>query len=147
MPEPAVKSIPVLSHYLMSGIHLFFKEGKRSYYPIVYPTMSLLISGVCKRLLASKGTYARNQFNCEVTSFAYRSLSYCGIFLEFMGWQQPWKFQIFSSMDDSFKKQQDNPGPLGQTSSGAEIDELKRMLMDTNPILLGTTFIVLPQST
>jgi len=50
-------------------------------------------------------------------------------------------------MDDSFKKQQDNPGPLGQTSSGAEIDELKRMLMDTNPILLGTTFIVLPQST
>jgi hypothetical protein len=46
-------------------------------------------------------------------------------------------------MDDSFKKQQENPGPLGQTSSGAEIDEFKRMLVDTNPILLGTTFIVL----
>jgi len=45
-------------------------------------------------------------------------------------------------MDDTFKKQQENPGPLGQTSSGAEIDELKRMLMDTNPILLATTFIV-----
>jgi hypothetical protein len=46
-------------------------------------------------------------------------------------------------MDDSFKKQQDNPGPLGQTSSGAEIDEFKRMLLDTNPILLVTTFVVL----
>jgi hypothetical protein len=46
-------------------------------------------------------------------------------------------------MDDSFKRQQDNPGPLGQTSSGAEIDEFKRMLIDTNPILLATTFIVL----
>jgi len=45
-------------------------------------------------------------------------------------------------MDDSFKKQQENPGPLGQTSSGAEIDEFKKMLIDTNPILLGTTFIV-----
>ena len=45
-------------------------------------------------------------------------------------------------MDDSFKKQQENPGPLGQKSSGAEIDEFKRMLVDTNPVLLATTFIV-----
>jgi hypothetical protein len=47
-------------------------------------------------------------------------------------------------MDDSFKKQQENPGPLGQTSSGAEIDEFKKMLIDTNPILLVTTFLVAP---
>jgi hypothetical protein len=47
-------------------------------------------------------------------------------------------------MDDSFKKQQENPGPLGQTSSGAEIDEFKKMLIDTNPILLVTTFLVFP---
>jgi hypothetical protein len=47
------------------------------------------------------------------------------------------------SMDDSFKKQQENPGPLGQTSSGAEIDEFKRMLVDTNPVLLVTTFVVI----
>jgi len=45
-------------------------------------------------------------------------------------------------MDDSFKKQQENPGPLGQTSTGADIDEFKRMLIDTNPVLLATTFIV-----
>jgi Cleft lip and palate transmembrane protein 1 (CLPTM1) len=47
-----------------------------------------------------------------------------------------------ASMDYGFKQQQENPGPLGQTSSGAEIDEFKRMLIDTNPILLGTTLIV-----
>ena len=45
-------------------------------------------------------------------------------------------------MDDGFKRQQENPGPLGQTSSGAEIDEFKKMLVDTNPILLATTFCV-----
>jgi Cleft lip and palate transmembrane protein 1 (CLPTM1) len=47
-----------------------------------------------------------------------------------------------SSMDYGFKQQQEKPGPLGQTSSGAEIDEFKRMLIDTNPVLLGTTLIV-----
>jgi hypothetical protein len=46
-------------------------------------------------------------------------------------------------MDDSFKKQQENNGPFGQTTSGAEIDEFKKMLIDTNPILLATTFVVL----
>ena len=51
-------------------------------------------------------------------------------------------FQILTSMDDSFKRRQENPGPLGQTSSGAEIDEFKRMLIDTNPVLLVTTFVV-----
>jgi hypothetical protein len=50
--------------------------------------------------------------------------------------------QIMASMDYGFKQQQENPGPLGQTSSGAEIDEFKRMLIDTNPVLLGTTLIV-----
>jgi hypothetical protein len=47
-------------------------------------------------------------------------------------------------MDDSFKKQQESPNPLGQTSSGADIDEFKKMLIDTNPVLLVTTFLVCP---
>lgn len=49
-------------------------------------------------------------------------------------------------MDESFRKQQEDPGPFGQTSTGADIDEFKRMLIDTNPILLSTTFVVLPFS-
>ena len=55
----------------MADIHLFFKDGKRSYYPIVYPQTAVLISGLCKRLLASEGSYARDQFNGEIVAFAY----------------------------------------------------------------------------
>jgi Cleft lip and palate transmembrane protein 1 (CLPTM1) len=46
-------------------------------------------------------------------------------------------------MDDAFKRQAETPNPLGQTS-GAEVDEFKKMLIDTNPILLFTTFFVRP---
>jgi hypothetical protein len=71
LPEPAVKSTHILYFSLMSDIHLFFKDGKRSYYPIVSPSTAVLISGLCKRLLASKGSYARDQFNREVTASAH----------------------------------------------------------------------------
>jgi hypothetical protein len=49
------------------------------------------------------------------------------------------KFQIYTSLDESLKNQQS--GPMG-TSSAGEIDELKRMFIETNPILLGTTIFV-----
>jgi hypothetical protein len=55
----------------MADIHLFFKDGKRSYYPIAYSQTAVLISGLCKRLLASEGSYARDQFNGEIAAFAY----------------------------------------------------------------------------
>ncbi|CAE6471874.1 unnamed protein product [Rhizoctonia solani] len=44
------------------------------------------------------------------------------------------KFTMYASMTDSFDKQ--------PASSAAEIDELKRMLTETNPILLITTVVV-----
>jgi hypothetical protein len=44
------------------------------------------------------------------------------------------KFTVYASMTDSFDKQ--------PTTSAAEIDELKRMLTETNPILLITTVVV-----
>ncbi|KAJ1311790.1 hypothetical protein OPQ81_010255 [Rhizoctonia solani] len=44
------------------------------------------------------------------------------------------KFTVYASMTDSFDKQ--------PASSAAEIDELKRMLTETNPILLITTVVV-----
>jgi hypothetical protein len=50
-----------------------------------------------------------------------------------------WKFNIFASLDDSMKQQASNP--LGGMSSG-DMDEIKRMFLETNPILLGTTIIV-----
>ncbi|CAE6462956.1 unnamed protein product [Rhizoctonia solani] len=44
------------------------------------------------------------------------------------------KFTVYASMTDSFDKQ--------PASSAGEIDELKRMLTETNPILLITTIVV-----
>lgn len=44
------------------------------------------------------------------------------------------KFNLYATMTDSFDKQ--------PSSSAAEIDEVKRMLVETNPILLITTIIV-----
>ncbi|CAE6419510.1 hypothetical protein ACGC1H_001912 [Rhizoctonia solani] len=44
------------------------------------------------------------------------------------------KFTVYASMTDSFDKQ--------PASSASEIDELKRMLTETNPILLITTVVV-----
>ncbi|KAG9073777.1 hypothetical protein FS749_014694, partial [Ceratobasidium sp. UAMH 11750] len=44
------------------------------------------------------------------------------------------KFQLYATMTDSFDKQ--------PSSSAAEIDEMKRMLTETNPILLITTMVV-----
>ncbi|KAF8471903.1 cleft lip and palate transmembrane protein 1-domain-containing protein [Kalaharituber pfeilii] len=52
-----------------------------------------------------------------------------------------WKFQVYASLDEAFKQQQANPG-LGGSSSGAEFEELKRVLVDTNIYLLATTIIV-----
>ncbi|RIB26894.1 cleft lip and palate transmembrane protein 1-domain-containing protein [Gigaspora rosea] len=48
------------------------------------------------------------------------------------------KFQLYMQMDESFRKQAQMIG--GDAHS--EFDEIKRMLKETNPILLGVTFIV-----
>ncbi|KAL7270166.1 hypothetical protein RUND412_007135 [Rhizina undulata] len=53
-----------------------------------------------------------------------------------------WKFQVYASMDFSFKQQAANPGLGGGPNTGAELEEFKRVLVETNVYLLGTTFIV-----
>ncbi|KAK4701167.1 hypothetical protein P7C70_g5067, partial [Phenoliferia sp. Uapishka_3] len=47
------------------------------------------------------------------------------------------KWQIMASLDDSFKSQAAATG-----GGGGEMDEIKRMLTETNPILLVTTVVV-----
>ncbi|KAG2171990.1 hypothetical protein INT43_001467 [Umbelopsis isabellina] len=49
------------------------------------------------------------------------------------------KFQVYAVLDESMKSQQS--GPMGG-STAAEMDEMKRMFLETNPILLGTTIFV-----
>ncbi|CAZ82473.1 unnamed protein product [Tuber melanosporum] len=53
-----------------------------------------------------------------------------------------WKFQMYSSFDASFKQTVSNPGIGGSANTGAELEELKRVLVETNIFLLGTTFVV-----
>ncbi|KAF7728107.1 hypothetical protein EC973_006622 [Apophysomyces ossiformis] len=50
-----------------------------------------------------------------------------------------WKFNIYAMFDESMKQQANNP--LGGMSA-SEMDEVKRMFLETNPILLGTTIAV-----
>ncbi|CAO3606845.1 unnamed protein product [Mucor hiemalis] len=50
-----------------------------------------------------------------------------------------WKFNIFATLDDSMKQQSNNP--LGGMDAG-QADEIKRMFLETNPVLLGTTIVV-----
>ncbi|KAF8427438.1 cleft lip and palate transmembrane protein 1-domain-containing protein [Tirmania nivea] len=52
-----------------------------------------------------------------------------------------WKFQVYATLDESLKQASNNPG-IGGSSSGAEFEEMKRVLVDTNIYLLATTFFV-----
>lgn len=48
-----------------------------------------------------------------------------------------WKFQLFATMTHSFSEAVKQQG-----ASGAEMDEIKRMLVETNPFFLGLTAFV-----
>lgn len=58
-----------------------------------------------------------------------------------------WQYSILASMDEGIKQQQNaaafgtaNPNPAG--GDGSEMEKFKEILLDSNPWLLGTTFIV-----
>lgn len=48
-----------------------------------------------------------------------------------------WKFQLFSSLIQGF-----DDAAKQQGGSGAELDEIKRMFVETNPWFLGLTGLV-----
>lgn len=48
-----------------------------------------------------------------------------------------WKFQLFATMTHSFSEAAKQQG-----ASGAEMDEIKRMLVETNPFFLALTAFV-----
>ncbi|KAJ1961198.1 hypothetical protein GGI12_003380 [Dipsacomyces acuminosporus] len=51
-----------------------------------------------------------------------------------------WKFRIYCTLDHSAKQQQ--TGMFGEDLSATGMDDFKRMLADTNPVLLAVTFTV-----
>lgn len=46
------------------------------------------------------------------------------------------KWQLYATMDESFKQASEKQG------MSADMDEFKRVLLETNPVLLATTIIV-----
>jgi hypothetical protein len=112
---------PLLTQNLGSDIHVIPGQrddtGTQGYYlPIVFP---------------NEFWNLRSQYN-EINSttptlplrITFQPMSY-------------FKFQIFASMSQSFDEAAKNKG-----SAGAELDEVKRMLVETNPWLLGVTGLV-----
>lgn len=55
-----------------------------------------------------------------------------------------WKFSLYASLDESFKQNQKQAASGGLTAGGdgSELEEFKRILIDTNVYLLSTTAIV-----
>jgi len=56
-----------------------------------------------------------------------------------------WKFSLLASMDEGMKQSAQNKGQSAggvPGSDGSEFEQFKEILLDSNPFLLGTTFIV-----
>lgn len=53
-----------------------------------------------------------------------------------------WKIQALVIFSDGLQQQQNNPSAGGGLTDGSEIDAVKKILLDTNPYLLGITIAV-----
>ncbi|KAG0748789.1 hypothetical protein G6F57_005807 [Rhizopus arrhizus] len=112
--QPAVLQYIPMSHGLSRD-----SQGKVSYYrPIVFPNDFWQLR---------QNAYAINE---TVSSLPLT------IHIEPISM---WKFNIFATLDENMKQQANNP--LGGMTS-SDMDEAKRMFLETNPVLLGTTILV-----
>jgi hypothetical protein len=115
--------------------------GGGFYYPIVFPNDFWLVSsaGLVQRggaslhphlTLACRSQLKENQhpINSTTTRLPLRVQYHPLTFF---------KFTIYASMSASFDAQTAQAG-----GTGAEMDEIKHMLLETNPWLLGTTILV-----
>lgn len=129
VPESGVLNYPALAPVLKQHISLE-QSGARDtsgqngwYYPIVWVNDFWLLRDHMVEL------------NSTVSSLPLH------VTLNPSAW---WKFNLMASMDASFKQSAANPNPaFGQTeNTGSELEEFKRVLIETNIWLLGTTFVV-----
>ncbi|GAA5870887.1 hypothetical protein JCM3774_001701 [Rhodotorula dairenensis] len=101
-------------HIARDGAKTF--DGKQAYFPIVFPNDFWLLSS------------HMNPINSTVSRLPLRvEMKPTSLF----------KFQIQSSLSDSFSKQSE-----GMSGGMAQLDEIKRILVETNPLLLVTTLVV-----
>ncbi|GAA5984062.1 hypothetical protein JCM10908_006032 [Rhodotorula pacifica] len=109
-PEPVRAHI----HIARDGATTF--DNKQAYFPILFPNDFWLL------------TSHMNPINSSVSRLPLRvELKPTSLF----------KFQIQSSLSDSFAKQSE-----GMSGGMAQLDEIKRILVETSPVLLITTLVV-----
>ncbi|BGP16452.1 hypothetical protein JCM10213_003992 [Rhodosporidiobolus nylandii] len=101
-------------HIARNGEKTF--DGKQAYFPPVWPNDFWLMKGSLQPV------------NTSTTRLPLR--------VDFHPTSN-FKFQALSSLDDAFNKQSQATG-----GGGGELDEIKRMLTETNPLLLITTAVV-----
>jgi len=118
-PDVAPRGLPVaLAPYINFAPWTLDPETnvRSLYYPIVYPNDFWLL---------------RDQMTEMNTTTPELPLK---VKMNPMSWM---RFQIYASVGYGFEQQAANP-----TTGGGEIEEIKRMLIETNPILLVTTILV-----
>ncbi|GAA5957956.1 hypothetical protein JCM8115_001085 [Rhodotorula mucilaginosa] len=107
---------PVRSHIHIARDGAKTYDNKQAYFPIVFPNDFWLLSS------------HMNPINSTVSRLPLRvEMKPTSLF----------KFQIQSSLSDSFAKQSE-----GMSGGMAQLDEIKRILVETNPLLLVTTLVV-----
>ncbi|CDZ97998.1 Transmembrane protein [Phaffia rhodozyma] len=92
------------------------KEGRLGHYPIVYPND---FWNMKDQLIEINSTTPTLPLRISIYSMSY------------------WKFTIYSSVGAGMEKQ-----AAAQGGTGGEMDEFKRVLVETNPFLLGATVLV-----
>lgn len=113
---------PIRSH-----IHLA-PPGNRTYYPILYPNEFWHLQD---SLIALNASLHSARLPLRVTCDP----------------QAMWKFNLYAHMNMAFEQQAQAKaagaatGPMG-SAGGADLDELKKMLISANPYWLGITIIV-----
>ncbi|GAA6001395.1 hypothetical protein JCM10207_006646 [Rhodosporidiobolus poonsookiae] len=101
-------------HVARNGDKTF--DGKQAYFPPLFANDFWLLQGHMHPINEST---TRLPLRVELAPMSY------------------FKFQLFTTMGDAFGKQSQSMG-----GGGGELDEVKRMLTETNPLLLITTAIV-----
>ncbi|CAO3593202.1 unnamed protein product [Absidia cylindrospora] len=120
IPKASVKP-PVLKHIPFDNDLVRDASGKIGYYkPIVFPNDFWLLR---------KNAYLIND------TISTLPLT---IHLEPLSMM---KFNIYATMDEMMNNQQSSVSPMGGMSS-SETDEIKRMFLETNPVLLAVTISV-----
>lgn len=116
--------VPIKNNVVLEQTGARDKTGRNGwYYPIIFPNEFWLLKD---HMVELNSTVSSLPLYIDVTPMSF------------------FKFQMVASMDYSFKQSSENPNvALGQSAStGAELEEFKRVLIETNIYLLGTTFVV-----